>query len=98
MPADADEKSTNDKKFEFYIIAVDTRNFKITLFWQRSNYFLVLNSDIAIGIINLTDYVLKVGMAIFGLICSVLWFRVNIGSKYWQCRWGNRLSEIEKNH
>lgn len=29
--------------------ALDTRNFEISLYWQRSNYFLVLNTALAVG-------------------------------------------------
>src|SRR3972149_10785499 len=32
-----------------YKFAYDTRNFEISLFWQRSNYFLVLNTAIALA-------------------------------------------------
>src|SRR5207248_3234570 len=32
-----------------YKIALETRNLEINLFWQRSNYFLVLNTAIAVG-------------------------------------------------
>jgi hypothetical protein len=34
-------------KLEAYRTALATRNLEINLFWQRSNYFLVLNTAIA---------------------------------------------------
>ena len=80
---------------DIYKTVLDTRNFEISLFWQRSNYFLILNSGIAIGFFNLSRMP-KLGSALFGFIVSLLWFRVNLGSKFWQSRWEHRLSEIEK--
>lgn len=32
---------------EIYKMALDTRNLEINLFWQRCNYFLILNSALA---------------------------------------------------
>ncbi|MDT7807993.1 MAG: hypothetical protein QOJ70_1806 [Acidobacteriota bacterium] len=89
---DADEKE--DLK-AYYKTALDTRNFEISLFWQRSNYFLVLNSALALGFFNLQKREYQFFLATFGLIVSWLWFRVNLGSKFWQSRWEYRLREIE---
>ena len=38
-----------DLELEAYRTALATRNFEISLFWQRSNYFLVLSTAIAVG-------------------------------------------------
>ncbi|GHY52687.1 membrane protein [Vibrio cholerae] len=89
-----DEKITD---YEAYKIALETRNFEINLFWQRSNYFLVLNATLALGFFKLDseqEYALL--LAFFGLLASFLWYRVNLGSKYWQSRWENRLKIREK--
>jgi hypothetical protein len=58
MSEDAEEKknhnlcqSIEDKDIYKYVL--DTRNFEISLFWQRSNYFLVLNSALAVGFFSL---------------------------------------------
>jgi hypothetical protein len=80
---------------DIYKIALDTRNFEISLFWQRSNYFLVLNTAIGVGYFNAEPYA-SFFLAIFGSIVSFLWFRVNLGSKFWQSRWEQRLSIVEK--
>ena len=80
-----------------YKVALDTRNFEINLFWQRSNYFLALNTALAIGFFNLHDsrkYSLT--LAILGTVVSILWYRANIGSKFWQSRWENRLKIVEE--
>lgn len=81
---------------EAYKIALDTRNFEIGLFWQRSNYFLVLNAALAVGFFRLTNNMYAILLAILGTFVSFLWYRVNLGSKYWQARWEHRLHEKEK--
>ena len=83
-------------KEKIYQIAIDTRNFEIQLFWQRSNYFLVLNTAIAVGLFSVKEPVYAVILGAFGVVTSFLWFRVNLGSKYWQSRWEHRASTIEK--
>jgi len=85
-------------KFEakdIYKTALDTRNFEISLFWQRSNYFLVLNTALGVGYFNVKwpDSLL---LALFGSLASLLWFRVNLGSKFWQSRWEQRLAIVER--
>lgn len=70
---------------------------EIALFWQRSNYFLALNTAVAVGFFaeGVKDYQIYVG--VFGLIVSFLWLRINNGSKYWQSRWEGRLKKAEEN-
>lgn len=36
-------------------------------------------------------------LALLGLFVSHLWYRVNLGSKYWQARWEHRLKLVERN-
>ena len=84
------------EKEELYKIAVNTRNLEIGLFWQRSNYFMVLNTAIAIGFFSLKNAVYAPLLAALGFIVSLLWFFVNLGSKYWQSRWEERASILEK--
>jgi hypothetical protein len=82
---------------DLYRIALDTRNFEVSLFWQRSNYFLALNSALALGFFNLKEQgVYGLVLAIFGIVVSCLWFRANLGSKFWQSRWEQRLIIIER--
>lgn len=89
-------EGTNIEDKDIYRIALDTRNLEITLFWQRCNYFLVLNSALALGFFNLKAPEYSVLLAVVGFITSVLWFAVSLGSKFWQARWEHRLSPIEK--
>ena len=74
-----------------YKIALETRNMEIGLFWQRSNYFLVLNAALAIGFFRLSENKYAILLATLGVLVSFLWYRVNLGSKYWQSRWEQRL-------
>ena len=74
--------------------ALDTRNFEISMFWQRSNYFLVLNTALGVGVFK-TEWPESLVLALFGFFVSLLWFRVNLGSKYWQSRWEERLAVVE---
>ena len=88
-----DERELN---LELYQAARDARNFEIQLFWQRSNYFLVLNTAIAVGYVSRsTGDPLTVALSIAGIVVSFLWVCVNLGSKYWQSRWEQRLVVVE---
>jgi hypothetical protein len=75
---------------------VSTRNLEINLFWQRANYFLVLNSALALGVFNLKDSRFSIVFACLGIIASALWFWVCLGGKYWQTRWEQRLWDFER--
>jgi len=84
-------------KQELYKIAVDTRKFEIQMFWQRSNYFLVLNTAIAIGFFaNKDDLVFVAIIASLGVIVSVLWSGVTFGGKYWQSSWEEAARRLEE--
>jgi len=84
-------------KFDLYKIALDTRNMEIGLFWQRSNYFLVLNTAAAVGFFFKAADKYQFVIGLFGLAVAVLWFGINLGSKFWQSRWEFRLKEAENN-
>lgn len=77
-------------------MALDTRNLEINLFWQRCNYFLILNSALAYTYLNLHDKNLALPVTVLGFLVCVFWYRVALGSKYWQERWEAKLSEVEK--
>ncbi|MGO9227599.1 MAG: hypothetical protein ACLQKA_00105 [Bryobacteraceae bacterium] len=93
-----DEKEKPPELKDLYKILLDTRNLEINLFWQRSNYFLVLNTGIAFGFFKLKTPTGRFTFAILGLLASVLWFGVCLGGKYWQARWEQRLLDFEKEH
>jgi hypothetical protein len=82
-------------ELEAYKIALQTRNFEISLFWQRSNYFLALNAALALGFFRLNESPYSLALASLGIFVSFLWFQVNLGSKFWQSRWEERLKKQE---
>lgn len=83
---------------DLYAILIATRNLEVNLFWQRSNYFLVLNSGIVFGFFNLKDTRYAIIFGLMGLVVSSLWFWVCLGSKFWQTRWEQRLLDFENEH
>lgn len=85
-----------DLDLEAYRVAKEVRNLEIGLFWQRSNYFLVLNTAIAVGFFSLRNAKYEWPLAAFGLVIAALWILVNLGGKFWQCRWEHRLRVVEK--
>jgi len=84
------------EKEELYKIAIDTRKLEVNLFWQRSNYFLALNTAIAIAFFTQKAEIYAPIIAMLGIIVSLLWFNVSTGAKFWQSRWEYRLMKLEK--
>ena len=77
-------------------IALDNRAFEIQLFWQRSNYFLVLMTALGIGTFSIKDPLFSPIIAFFATACSYFWFRTNLGSKFWQESWEVEVTELSK--
>ena len=77
--------------------AQDNRKFEIQMFWQRANYFLVLNTALAIGIFTVNSDSVAIFIALFGMIASYLWFSTNLGARYWQVFWEEEVSKLSKN-
>ena len=90
------ETSDDTINLEAYKVAREARNLEIALFWQRSNYFLVLSTATAAGFFSLREHKYAVPLAIFGLIVGFLWISINLGSKFWQSRWEHRLRIVEE--
>ena len=89
------------EKKELYKILLDTRNMEIKLFWQRSNYFLALNSAMAVGFFTqlggtpIDNQWRELIFAVLGLIVSFLWLLVCLGGRFWQAKWEGSLKEFE---
>lgn len=77
-------------------IALDNRAFEIQLFWQRSNYFLVLMSALGIATFSVKNTAFAPVVSGFAALCSYLWFRVNAGSKFWQESWEVEVNRLAK--
>lgn len=80
-------------------IALDNRAFEIQLFWQRSNYFLVLITALGIGVFTIKEPEFAFLISSAATISSVYWFQTNLGSRYWQESWEveviNLANELE---
>jgi hypothetical protein len=68
-------------------IALDNRAFEIQLFWQRSNYFLVLITALGIGVFSIRDREYAIFISLAAAVSSYFWFRTNLGSRFWQESW-----------
>ncbi len=77
-------------------IALDNRAFEIQLFWQRSNYFLVLMTALGIATFTVRDSLFSPLIALFATSCSYFWFRTNLGSKFWQESWEVEVTALSK--
>jgi hypothetical protein len=86
----------DDLRLEAYRTAIQTRNLEITLFWQRSNYFLVLSMAVAAGFFSLRDATFALPLACLGLLVALLWIAINLGGKFWQARWEHRVRLAER--
>ncbi len=82
---------------DLYKVLIDTRNLEINLFWQRSNYFLVLNTGIGLAFFNSSTR-FAIVLSVAGVLASILWFFVCLGSKFWQVRWEQKLADFERQH
>ncbi len=83
-------------KADRYRMVLETRNMEVQLFWDRSNFYLALNSAIAVGFFALTNPRLALPLAVLGFLSSLLWLMANLGSKFWQTRWEEKLRQVEK--
>lgn len=77
-------------------IALDNRAFEIQLFWQRSNYFLVLMTALGVATFSIKDVVFSPLVAALATAASYFWFRTNLGSKFWQESWEFEVVALAK--
>lgn len=83
-----------------------TRNFEIELYWKRANYFWAFIASALVGffaLINSANYTkpdtsnhVEVYIVIcIGIVLSVAWLLINIGSKAWQRNWEVHVDLLE---
>lgn len=77
-------------------IALDNRAFEIQLFWQRSNYFLVLMTALGIGVFTIKDTKYAFLISVFATITSWFWYKTNLGSKFWHESWEVEVVALAK--
>ena len=88
--------SEQDKKLLEFEVARENRRFEIQMFWQRSNYFLALNSALGIALFAIKGPLYLTLISGVGIVCSLLWFRTNVGAKFWQKFWEAEVHELAK--
>ena len=77
-------------------IALENRAFEIQLFWQRSNYFMVLMTALGIGVFAITDIKYALMISVFATITSWFWYKTNLGSKFWHESWEVEVVNLAK--
>ena len=96
---------TNDDDFnkalERFKIILQTRDFEIEMFWKRCNYFLVLNTALAVGVFasfngNGANKAILPLICLAGAFVCFAWFRVGLGSKFWQSHWEQIAEEMQE--
>lgn len=86
-------KALIEKELE---IALENRAFEIQLFWQRSNYFLVLMTALGIGVFTIDSSTYSFFLSVFAAITSWYWYQTNLGSKFWQESWEVEVVKLSK--
>ncbi|NOT10307.1 MAG: hypothetical protein HOP23_00480 [Methylococcaceae bacterium] len=83
-------------------LALDTRKFEISLYWQRTAYFWALIAAAFAGYFAVlsAEHIEHKSFNAFtldciGLVFSLAWFRVNRGSKFWQENWERHVDLLE---
>lgn len=74
-------------------VALKNREFELSLFWQRSNYFLVLNTALGVAAFSARTALVGAMITAFGILVCWLWYRTNLGSRFWHVFWE---SEVER--
>jgi hypothetical protein len=90
------ESSRDLIDLEIFRAAKEARHFEINLFWQRSNYFLVLSTAIAAGFFSLREVRYALPLAFLGFFVGLLWVAMNLGSRFWHARWQHRVCIAEE--
>jgi hypothetical protein len=85
------------REHEAFKYAVAVRELEIKLFWQRSLFFWGFVAASFAGFLNAGENgVAKVAISAVGLVASVGWALVNLGSKWWQGNWEIKVEKHEK--
>ncbi|MGC4096121.1 MAG: hypothetical protein QM706_03305 [Nitrospira sp.] len=97
---------SSQKMCKAYEKAWDARKFEIENYWKRTTYFwafqvtafaaylAILNSDSYKAVPPKNPSLLFCAIA-FGLITSLAWALINIGSKFWQRHWEKHIDMLE---
>ena len=87
---DNSERGTLKDRFE---VCLQNRNFEIELVWKRSQFFWVVNAAALAGFAAVKPEATDTRFLVicFGFLSSFCWLLINIGSKWWQEAWEEKL-------
>lgn len=83
--------------------AWETRNFEIELYWKRANYFWAFQIPVFAAYFALMSSNQNFPKVIIYLVCcvgiivSLAWKLINVGSKDWQRHWETHIDFLEDN-
>jgi hypothetical protein len=83
----SNEENAPDIAIKELEIALKNREFEIQMFWQRSNYFLVLITALGVGAFSVNNSNIALFVSIAALLSSYFWFKTNLGARFWQESW-----------
>jgi hypothetical protein len=88
--------SDDEKLNKRFDVVLACRNAEIELFWKRSSYYWVFVAAalVAYGGLGRDNRTFRLLISSFGLMSSLAWLLGNIGSKWWQENWEQKLKEI----
>src|SRR5262245_42761266 len=92
---DSPERTKDEEKLK---TALELRNFEIELLWKRFNYFWLISAAALVGYVSVkerSDGILLL-VSCFGLVSSVSWTLLNLGSKWWQEAYEDKVKQYEK--
>jgi hypothetical protein len=97
MDDDHPDKIARRRDEKILEIAIDTRKFEISLFWQRSLFFwgFIASAFFGYFAIKDADPSLRFPIGCFGIVCSVAWALVTRGSKYWHEAWEQKVAAAQ---
>lgn len=84
------EQEAKEIAMERFKLAVDLRKFEIELFWKRSVFFwgFIAAAFVGYGVLRDRGFgFATLAITCFGVLCSVSWILINLGSKFWQENW-----------
>lgn len=98
------DRGKNEKYNRAFEYAVRTREFEISLYWERAKYFWTFIA-VAFAIFGVIQKItsgdnkifLSILVSCLGLLFSFAWYCVNRGSKQWQENWENHVALLEDN-
>ena len=73
---------------------------EIDLFWKRGTYFATILGGILVAYEFVdrrgdADGYERIVLSSFGILVSIAWFLVNLGSKHWQDVWEDKLTTLQ---